>query len=82
MSADGVNGKQNITKIGANPFLSIHPIAFRTLSCLFTNERNDCDKMADDEKTSNAPITDQAMNKETGPKAKCNSIRQYKYDKR
>ena len=58
MSADGVNGKQNITKIGANPFLSIHPIAFRTLMLIYKRKETTATKMADDEKTSNAPITD------------------------
>ncbi len=33
-------------------------------------------------KNSNAPLLIQAMNKENEPKAKCNSIRQYKYNKR
>ena len=50
ISADGVNGKQNMTKIGANPFLSIHPIAFRTFSCLFTKKETTSAKMADYEK--------------------------------
>ena len=70
MSADGVNGKQNITKIGANPFLSIHPIAFRTLSCLFTNEKKRLrPKWRMMKRQVMHPLLIQAMNKENRAKS-------------
>ncbi len=45
MSADGVNGKQNITKIGANPFPFNPPHCFFVLSHAYLQtKRNDCDQ--------------------------------------
>ena len=58
MSADGVNGKQNITKSVRILSFQPTPLLFVLSHAYLQTKRNDCDKMADDEKTSNAPITD------------------------
>ena len=68
ISADGVNGKQNMTKIGANPFLSIHPIAFRTFSCLFTKEKRLRPKWRIMKRQVRHPLLIQAKNKENRAK--------------